>query len=63
MRSSMEWRLTTVLDQKSFQFPMEWDWRNWSKIREDNWSCIEVKLRVRRIPSMLETSGILGNLL
>ena len=50
MRSSMEWRLTTVFDQKSFQFPMEWDWRNGFKIREDNWSCIEVKLRVRKIP-------------
>ena len=51
MRSSMEWRsMSFIFDQKSFQFPMEWDWRNGFKIREDNWSYIEVKLRVRKIP-------------
>ena len=51
MRSSMEWRsMSFFFDQKSFQFPMEWDWRNGFKIRENNWSCIAVKLRVRRIP-------------
>ena len=42
--------MSFIFDQKSLQFPMEWDWRNGFKIRENNWSCIEVKLRVRKIP-------------
>ena len=47
----MEWRsMSFIFVQKSFQFPMDWDWRNGFKIRENNWSCIAVKLRVRRIP-------------
>ena len=39
-----------IFGQKSLQFPMDWDWRNGFKIRENDWSCIAVKLRVRRIP-------------
>ena len=39
-----------IFDQKSFRFPMEWDWGNGFKIRENSWSYIAVKLRVRRIP-------------
>ena len=55
-------------DQKSFQFPMEWGWRNGFKIRWDNWLeqlCVLCwsQFKGSQNPSMLETSGILGNLL